>query len=343
MVRPTVRRALSTALAATAVLAASACGSDPDASVQQDGRVLVVATTTILGDLASNVLCDGLAEVRTVLPSGADAHSFEPTPQDAEGLRSADLLVANGLGLEAGLLDDVEAAEQAGVPVFNATDHVDLLEPNGESEAESEHESEAESGHEPEAESEHESDRGDEHGHGADPHFWFDPVRVADVARALGRTVAEATDLDPEAVEACAEAYAARLVALDAELRETFAAVPAARRVLVTNHESLGYLADRYGFEVVGTVVPSLTTMGEANPADLEELADAVADAGVPAIFAETSSSTELADRLADLAGPDVQVVELHTESLGEAGSDAATLVGMLQVDARRIADALSG
>jgi zinc/manganese transport system substrate-binding protein len=267
-----------------------------------DGRPSVVATSTILGDVVQQVAGDG-ADVEVLLPIGADPHDFAPSTRQAESMADADLLVVNGLGFEAGLADAVEQAGDAGATVFTATDHTDVL--------------------------------------GEDPHFWTDPTRMVPVVEALADALVEA-GLDADEVAAAAEAYVQELEAADADSEATLAAVPDDRRVLVTNHEVLAYFAERYGFEVVGAVVPSLTTGAEASAADVDELADAIEEAGVPAIFAETSSPADLAEALADSVG-DVEVVTLHTESLGEPGSDADTYVAMVRTNAELVAGALAG
>ena len=153
--------------------------------------------------------------------------------------------------------------------------------------------------------------------------------------------VAEVDGLDAAAIEANTAAYVGELEALDAELTAAFAAIPAERRVLVTNHEVFGYFADRFGFEVVGAVVPSGTTADGASAADLAALAEVVRAEGVPAIFADTSSSDELAQTLAAEVGGDVAVVELFSESLGEPGSGGATYLEMMRTNGQRIAGAL--
>ena len=132
----------------------------------------------------------------------------------------------------------------------------------------------------------------------------------------------------------------ADLAALDEELAATFAAIPAAHRKLVTNHDALGYLAERYDLEILGSVLPSTSTLTEASPGELEELGTAIEEAGVPAIFTERFSDSADARRLADRLG--VQLVELYSDALGEPGSGADTYDGMLRADATAIADALS-
>ncbi len=142
--------------------------------------------------------------------------------------------------------------------------------------------------------------------------------------------------------EGNAERYAQELLAADEEIAATLEAVPDDRRLLVTNHDSLGYFADRYGFEVVATVIPGGTTLGVPSSAELADLVAVIGDTGVPAIFAENVQPSTLAEAVAAEVGEGVAVVELYTDSLGEPGSDADTLIGMLLTNATRIAGALA-
>ena len=287
----------------SALMAATAACGDDDSTGSSDGRPRLVVTTNILGDVVRNLVGDE-AQVEVVMPPNADPHDFAPSARQAQAMREADVLVVNGLGFEAGLVDTVDAAEGDGVPVLTASDASDPLE--------------------------------------GDPHFFTDPAQMVQVAAALADDLAARVDeLDTQAFREHAEAYVAELEALDAEVEEILAAVPAERRVLVTNHDVFAYFADRYGFEVLGAIIPGGSTLAEPSAADLDDLAALVTDAGVPAIFADTSSPTRLADALA-AEGADVAVVELYSESLGDAGSDGATYVDMVRANARRIADALT-
>ena len=146
---------------------------------------------------------------------------------------------------------------------------------------------------------------------------------------------------DAAAVTATTEAYVASLTDLDAEVAALVDSVPEANRVLVTNHEVFGYFADRYGFEVVGAVIPSGSTTDSASAGELAELAEVIEAEGVPAIFSDTSSSDELVQTLADEVG-DISVVELFTESLGDADSEGATYLDMVRSNAERISAALA-
>ncbi len=147
--------------------------------------------------------------------------------------------------------------------------------------------------------------------------------------------------IDAEVVRANADAYIGELNALDSDVAATFAAMSDDERVLVTNHEVFGYFADRYDFEVVGTVIPSGSTADGANAQVLAELTEIIEHEGVPAIFGDTSSSDELIQTLADEVG-EVEVIELFSESLGDSDSDGATYIEMVRTNADRIAGALA-
>jgi zinc/manganese transport system substrate-binding protein len=146
--------------------------------------------------------------------------------------------------------------------------------------------------------------------------------------------------IDAEALEATAAGYLAELAATDAEAEAALAVVAADDRVLVTNHDVFGYFADRYGFEIIGAVVPGGSTADAVSGADLADLADVVREAGVPAIFADTSAPDRVARTLASEVG-DVEIVELYTESLGGDDSPAGTYLHMVATNAERIAAAL--
>ncbi len=292
-------------------LVAASCGSDGAAT--PESAPTVVATTTIWADVASNVACDGLANVRTIVPAGGDPHSFEPSLRDRETMGNATLIVANGLGLEESMADVIDAVESDGVPVVRVGEFVDTI-PAGDEPA------------------------GD--GDGADdPHVWFDPVRVAAALPAIADALADA-GLDRAALDACVADYSEQLGELDADIASTVASIPAERRLLVTNHDSLSYFADRYDFEILGSVIPSPSSLSATNPAELEALAGLIEDTGVPAIFAETQHSSADTQALADRVG-DVDVVTLQTDTLGEPGSTTATYITWLSTTAQTVVDAL--
>ena len=340
-------------------LIASACGGQAD--VQVAGQVLdadaptVVVTTNILGDVVQNLVGDQM-NVEVIMGVGADPHDFQASAQQVAAIGDANVVITNGALFEEGLVDVIETAEDDGALVYEAISAVSTLEfAEGEGEHghddeehddeehdDEEHDDEHGEEHDDEHDDEeHEDD--DEHGHedGVDPHFFTDPVRVALAVDGIADFLSANVDgIDSAALATAAESYIGELNALDAEVEETLSAIDAANRVLVTNHEVFGYFADRYEFELVGTVIPATSTSDGASAQDLAELAEVIEHEGVSAIFADTSSSNELAETLAAEVG-DVQVVELFSESLGDAGSGGATYVEMIRSNADRIAEAL--
>jgi zinc/manganese transport system substrate-binding protein len=180
----------------------------------------------------------------------------------------------------------------------------------------------------------------DQHEEGSlDPHFWLDPLRVADAARLLADELAEAVPDQDWSVGA--RAYAAELEQVHAESFEILAVVPAEDRKLVTNHRAFGYFSDRYGFEIIGTVIPGGATVANPSSSELASLVETIEREQVWAIFTETVESDVLARTVAAEVGYEIAIVELHTGSLGEPGTEGDTLIGMLRQNARRIAEAL--
>jgi zinc/manganese transport system substrate-binding protein len=242
-------------------------------------------------------------------------------------MENADLLVTNGAGFEEGMIDIIEQVESSGTTVFEFADHVALLEFDSE--------------HSHDEEKEHSDEEGHDHS-GDDPHIWTDPSRMVSAVEAFGVELSELDGIDAAAAETQVQAYVDELLALDAAMDDTLSVVPPENRVLVTNHEVFGYFADRFDFEVVGAVIPSLTTSAEPSTAEVEALAELIQQEQIPAIFADTSGSTQLAEAIAASAGSEVAVIALYSESLGEPGSDADTYIGMMTTNATLIANALA-
>ena len=316
------------------------CGGGDGAA--DSARPTVVVTTSILGDVVGNLAGDEF-DVVTIMPVGADPHDFQPSAQQVAQIGEADVLIANGGGFEVGLADVIESAEADGVPTFEALSAVETLDFGDETRADHEADGAEEvEVHEEEAHEDEAHEEGDEHEEGVDPHFFTDPARMAVATDAIAKFLADNVDgVDADVLSLSAEEYVDQLEALDAEVEELLSVIPEDRRVLVTNHEVFGYFADRYDFEVVGTVIPGGSTTDGADAAALDALAQTVTDRNVPAIFAETSSSGALAETLADEAG-DVEVVELFSESLGDPDSEGGTYLDMVRTNGERIAAALS-
>lgn len=299
-------------LALGALIVLGACGDDGGGSpTDGGGRPTVAVTTSLLGDVVANLVGDA-AEVVTIMPAGADPHDFQASAQQVAELRQADAAIANGGGFEEGLVGVLESAADDGLPVFEALSATEAIPAGGG------------------------------HGGSSDPHFFADPTRVADAAAGIRDFLADnVPGLADEALADRSTSYIDELRALDAEVEALLAEVPPEDRILVTNHDVFGYFADRYDFEVLGTVIPAGSTSDAASGGNLSDLADTIRAEDVPAIFADRSSADELASTLAAEVG-DVEVVELFTESLGGPGTGGDTYLDMMRTNARRIADALA-
>jgi ABC-type Zn uptake system ZnuABC Zn-binding protein ZnuA len=290
----------------------------------------IVVTTSILGDVVSAIAGDD-ATVRVLIGPGVDPHGYEASAADAAALRDADIVIANGLLLEEGLISALESAIADGARVLSVAEQVDPIPFASKDDLGHSH------GHS------HSDD--DEHAHGEeDPHFWWDPMRMAAATELIGDALAEIRPEVDWSVRVAA--YNAELMLVRQEMETLFATIPDARRRIITNHDSLGYLAARYDFEVIGTVIPGATTSATTNPRDFARLVDLVIAEGVNAIFAENTDSTVLAEQLGSEAvgrgDVPVTVVRVYTDALGEPGSGAETYLGMLRTTARLITEALT-
>jgi len=301
----------------------AACSSEETAN---DGAstVNVVATTTILGDVAQRIVscADPEATVTTLMPIGADPHDFSASSTQVAEIVQADIVIANGLGLEAGLDDALDNAASDGAQVIEIADMVDPI-PFGDHAGE------------------HADDEKSDEEHGdEDPHFWFDMNRMAMAAEIIGDEIA--TDNGQQYAE-CGREVADEIRAAEADVRALLESVPTDQRILVTDHNSLGYLAEAYGYEIAGTVIPAGTTLAEPSSAELADLVQVMKDEGVQVIFANTADPTALSDAVASEVGGDVQVVELYVGSLGEPGSDGEDYLSMMRTNATLISNALNG
>lgn len=315
-------RRLIVAASALVVLTVGCGGGGQETVAEEPPSLTVVATTSIWGDVARGVVGDD-ADVIVLIPIGADAHDYQLSSQEVVDINQADLVIANGLGLEAGIDDVLDAAAGDGANILEVAP---LLDPLPFTDHDHDQEDDVED---------------HEHEHGAnDPHVWMDPLRMAEAAHLIA---AELETIAPGmGWRNRADTYAATLTAADETITQTLGSIPQSRRMMVTNHEAFGYFADRYNFEIIGVVIPGGSTLAEPSSAQLSNLIDTMRRHGVTVIFAETTQPTTLADAVASELGDEVSVIELYTESLDKPGSGADTLAGMLTTNATRIASALT-
>jgi ABC-type Zn uptake system ZnuABC Zn-binding protein ZnuA len=302
--------ALVATLAATSAGVLAACGSSSGGG--EGGALAVVAAESFLADIAQNVAGDRFA-VDTLIPQGADPHAFEPAPRDLADAVGADLVVVNGAGLEGPLLDTLENADGS-ASIVDASAGLESRTPQP--------------GEPPLATGE------------TDPHFWLDPELVKTYVANIRDAFAKADPAGAAVYEANAAAYSEELDALDGWIEGQVARIPAAERKLVMNHASHGYFADRYGFQVVGTVLPGTGTSESPTAQQLGDLTRAIQESGARAIFVETEENPELAKQIAAETGVTV-VTDLLDHSLTPKGGVAPTYIDMMKFDARRIVQAL--
>lgn len=298
-----------------AVLVATACQPTTPAVPPKVVVMNVVATETFLTDITQNIIGERTI-VKSLIPIGVDPHSFEPTPQDVATISDSTVLIVNGAGLE-GFLTELLA--NAGGPssggqrtVIEASTGLTARKPGG-----------TENVDEP-----------------TDPHFWLDPNNVIKYVENIRDGLIRVDPDNAVYYGANAATYIEQLKALDRVIREKVAAIPEAHRVLVTNHESFGYFADRYGFKVIGTIIPSSSTDAAPSAQQLAQLIDRIKATGAPAIFLETGTNPQLADQIARETG--IQVVTgLYSHSVSEPLGPAPTYIDMIQANVLAIVKAL--
>jgi zinc/manganese transport system substrate-binding protein len=301
-----------------------------------------VVTTTILGSVVGDILTCAVgsdASMTVVMPIGADPHDFQPSSEQVAAMSTAELVVANGLFLEEGLVSVLESLETDGVNVLHVAELVDPL-PFAEEHADDEHadDDHADDEH---ADDDHADEAADEHAHGDfDPHFWLDMERMALAAELVGAELAAATGVSD--YEDCGVSVATDIRSAEAEVIATLQVIPEESRILVTDHDAFGYFADRYDFHVAGVVVPGGSTLADPSSRELAELVEVIERENVPAIFANTATSSDVVTSLAAEIGRDIQVVPLFEGSLGGPGSGAEDYTSMMVLNASLIADALT-
>jgi len=341
MSRFSVLRGLIIALALLGLTACSTAGPQPASRPSTDaGRAALkaLAVETFLADIAQNVAGDRL-KVAALIPIGVDPHGFEPTPQDVARIAESQVLIVNGAGFET-WLEDVLANAGGQRTVIVASAGLTMREP-GSAEAAHRH---ADEEHQQGAAAAAATPSADEHAghpdHEGDPHFWLDPINAIKYTENIRDGLSQADPGGAAIYARNADAYIAKLKELDAWIREQVKPIPVERRLLVTNHESFGYFADRYGFTIVGAVIPSVSTGASPSAQQMAQLVEHIRATGAPAIFLETGTNPQLARQLAQETGIKV-ATGLFTHSITEANGPAPTYIDMMKYNVKAIVDGL--
>ncbi|MFN2146306.1 MAG: metal ABC transporter substrate-binding protein [Anaerolineales bacterium] len=290
----------------------TACGANP-AQDSGSGKLNVVATTSIIGDVVANISGDAV-DLTVLIGIGQNPHSFEPTPRDLAAVETADVIFVNGLDLEEVLMSAIE--KTATGTVITVSNGINPL-PFGED------------GH---------ADEGN-HATG-DPHFWVDPNNVIIWAENIAQALSDADPANAAAYQTNAESYIGELHDLDTYIRQQTATIPEADRKIVTDHNSMGYFAEEYGYRIVGAVIPSISDTGGASAGEVASLANLMIAENVRVIFIGDTASQgmqALAQALADEIGGEVKIVTLLSGSLAPQGQPGDTYLDYLRYNTDQI------
>lgn len=324
-----IRRAVGGGAIALAAVSLVGCATPGTGEASSAPRI--VATTTQVGDFTRELVGES-AEVTQLLTPGQSAHSFDPSASQLVALSQADALVVNGGGLESWVDDAIEASgfdgrlvdASTGIELFGTGDHDHDDEPV----TETEHSDTDAPG------------RHDEHDHdGGNPHIWTDPELAAQMVENIADGLVAIDGIDAADVEANETAYVDRLEALDEWIESNVDRVPAAERLLVTNHDAFTYFIDAYDVTFVGSVIPSFDDNAEPSAAEIDDLVAKIRDTGARAVFSEASLSPKAAQTIAKEAGvtvysgPDA----LYGDSLGAEGTEGESYLGSQLHNARLI------
>ena len=317
-------------LALSIVLIACTGGSAEAGCPEIDGREInVVATTPMIGEFVSQVGGDNI-NLTVLMPAEADPHTYDPAPQDAGTIADADLVFYTGLKYEPAalikLLENSACSAEVLAEVGESVFPIEFKEGGHDDHDEEGHDDHDEEGHDDDEEGhdDHDEEGHDDHAghdHGAyDPHFWFDPNRVAYAAEYIESKLVEFDPSNASEYEAAGKAYVTELKGLVGQVSELISTIPSQNRKLITTHESLGYLEAKFGLEVLSTIIPSLDSANEISPSQLVGVIDVIEDNNVKVIFIEAEAPSVYAETIVAETG--IKAVEgLWVETLKEGQS----------------------
>lgn len=285
---------------------------------RSDSTLQVVATTSILADVVSEVAGDTV-EVQLLIPLGSDPHSYQPTPSDMAAVSDADVVFMVGAGLEE-FMDGVIEGTGGNALLVEVSEGIELME----------FEHEEEEGEEHADEDEHE---------GGDPHVWVDPNNVILWVQNIERVMSQMDPANSAVYAENANAYIEQLEELDQWIREEVSAIPADNRKLVTDHLLLGYFAEEYGFEQIGAVFPGYSTMTEPSALEMAALEDAIRSLEVKAVFVGNTVNPQVSQRITEDTG--AELVFFYTGSLTEKDGPAGTYLDYIRYNVTVITEAL--
>ncbi len=292
------------------LLTLTACDGQPDVSIPNDGKLKVVATTSIIGDVVANI-GDDLIDLTVLMPAGADPHSFEPSPQQIAALSDADIVFVNGFDLEETLMPVLDSATTPD-KIVEVSQGVDPILFAGK-----------------------DADAGN-HSQRYDPHVWMDPNNVIIWTQNIEDALSKADPDHADAFHHNAEDYRNQLQALDEWIQAQIS--PLLPLKVVTDHKVFGYFARHYGIEQVGAIIPSYSAMAQPSAQEIAQLEDAIKQLGVKAILVGNTVNPSLAKRVAEDTG--VQLIPIYTGSLSAPDGPASTYLDFMRYNVNAIVEA---
>ncbi|MDG2082264.1 MAG: metal ABC transporter substrate-binding protein [Candidatus Actinomarina sp.] len=333
-----------------------ACGTGSTTDEATSGKINVLATTPVLGDFVNQIGGENI-NLTILMPPEVDPHTYDPSPQDATKIADADVVFYIGLKYEPSalikLLENTSNSDSVLVEVGESVNPIEFSEEGHEDhdeEGHDDHDEEGHDDHDEEGHDDHDEEGHDDHDeeghddheghdHGAeDPHFWFDPLRVAMAAELMMNQLIELDPSNSEAYKTAGDAFISELNELNSTVSALIETVPSKNRKLITTHESLGYLEARYGVEVLTTIIPSLTTADEISPAELVDVLDVIEDNDIKVIFVESEAPSVYAETIAAEANIKT-VTGLWVETLRENQSYGDWLIENVELIVENLVD----
>ena len=328
-------------------------------AIESEESLNVVVTTPMLGEFVKQVAGDSVV-LDILMPAEADPHTYDPSPQDAAKIADADIVLYVGIKYEtSSLLKLIENTASTNATLLEIGEEIDPIEfidgerdhghhddhdEEGHDDEDGHDDHDEEEGHDDDKDHDHDDEDGHDdhdedghddhddegheghegHDHGSeDPHFWFDPVRVAMAVEVIKDSLVSLDPANSSTYEANADNFISELTDLDAQVKELIESVSEDNRKIVTTHEALGYLEARYGIEIFATIIPSLSTADEISPSQIADVIDVIEDNNIKVLFVESEAPSVYAETVVAEAGI-TAVTGLYVETLkdGQTYSD---------------------
>jgi ABC-type Zn uptake system ZnuABC Zn-binding protein ZnuA len=307
--KPIFRNLLVLLLVFGMLISLPSCQQTP--SISNGSGLKVIATNSLIGDVVSQVGGEKVS-VEVLLPLGSDPHSFSPAPQDTAKIADADIVFANGVGLEAflkPLMDSIGGSTK----VVEVSDGISYRTTASESPRDKQPVD--------------------------DPHTWMDPNNVIIWVDNIVRALSEQDPNNANYYLENGQAYQAKLRELDTWIRSEVSLIPEQDRKLVTDHLVFGYFSDRYGFSQVGAIIPGFSSLAEPSAQDIAQIEDAIKAMGVKAIFVNIGTNANIAQRISEDTG--TKLVSLYMHSLSDKGGEAGNYIDLMRYDVTSIINGL--